>query len=146
MGLDIAGLGSIADFAKGVVDRIWPDPATKAKALQDLEELKQKGELAQLAADTGLMQAQIEVNKVEAASTNWFVAGWRPAVGWCCALGLLYETIIEPIARFTAVTMFHYAGAFPDIGTGLLTTTLTGMLGIGAMRTWEKVTKSEGNR
>jgi hypothetical protein len=50
------------------------------------------------------------------------------------------------MARFIAMTVFHYTGAFPDIATGILIATLTGMLGIGTMRTVEKVKGAEGNR
>lgn len=129
-----------------LIDHFFPDATKQAEAREKLLELQQKGALAELASETSLAQAQADINKIEAASTNWFVAGWRPAVGWCCAAGLLYETIAEPMARFIAVTIIHYTGTFPDIGTGLLTATLTGMLGLGGMRTYEKIKGAEGNR
>src|SRR3972149_5295208 len=90
--------------------------------------------------------AQIGVNLEEAKSTNWFVAGGRPAVMWICAGGLLYQAMLEPIARFTATVLFHYDGIFPTLDTALLTTILLGLLGLGAMRTVEKIRDVEGNR
>jgi hypothetical protein len=81
--------------------------------------------------------AQLEVDRAEAASTSWFVAGWRPFVGWVCGAGLAYVAIIEPCARFTA-TMSGYTGAFPPIDTTLTMQVLLGMLGMGALRTVEK--------
>ena len=99
-------------------------------------------------ADNGIaiQLAQIETNKVEAANTSWFVAGWRPAVGWICAAALGYAAIIEPMARFTAAVGFKYVGAFPVIDTVLTLQILLGMLGLGSMRSLEKVKSVEGNR
>ena len=90
--------------------------------------------------------AQIEVNKEEAKSANWFIAGWRPATGWICAFGLGYVAVLEPLARFVAQVGFHYSGSFPAIDTTLTMQVLLGMLGLGAMRSTEKVKKAEGNR
>lgn len=99
-------------------------------------------------ADNGikLALAQVDVNKTEAASTNWFVAGWRPATGWICAGALGYVAIFEPIARFAAQVWFHYTGGFPVIDTTLTMQVLLGMLGLGALRSTEKVKGAEGNR
>jgi hypothetical protein len=83
--------------------------------------------------------AQIGVDQVEAASDSVFVAGWRPAVGWVGALGLGYVAIVEPFARFLALVGFHYAGPFPVIDTSLTMQVLMGILGLGGMRTFEKV-------
>jgi len=90
--------------------------------------------------------AQIEVNREEAKSTNWFVAGWRPAVGWIGAAALAYAAIGEPLARFIAQVLFDYAGVFPQIDTTITMQVLFGLLGLGAFRSIEKVKHSEGNR
>jgi hypothetical protein len=90
--------------------------------------------------------AQIEVNKEEAKSLNVFVAGWRPFVGWVCGTGLAYVAIIEPVARFIAKVAFGYDGEFPAIDTTLTMQVLIGMLGLGALRTTEKVKGAEANR
>lgn len=81
--------------------------------------------------------AQIEVNREEARSMSVFVSGWRPATGWICAAGLAYAAMLEPCARFIA-TMAGYTGAFPAIDTNLTMQVLLGMLGLGALRTYEK--------
>ena len=77
-----------------------------------------------------LAKAQIEVNKAEAAHKSLFVAGWRPAIGWICGFALLYSTIISPVIGIWVEV--------PEIDTSLLTSTMLGMLGLGAMRTFEK--------
>ena len=89
--------------------------------------------------------AQLEVNKAEASSANWFVAGWRPFVGWTCAVALAYVAICEPLARFIAQVGFAYKGSFPIIDTSLTMQVLLGMLGLGAMRSVEKVKGASGN-
>jgi hypothetical protein len=138
MGLDVAGIGAVADFAGKVLERIFPDPTERLKAQTALTQLQESGELAKLAG-------QMEINKVEAASTNWFIAGWRPFVGWICGLGLAYVAIVEPIARFIALQL-AYKGAFPVIDTNLTMQVLLGMLGLAAARSIEKVKGAEGNR
>lgn len=84
--------------------------------------------------------AQIEVNKVEAASTNWFVAGWRPAVGWVCASALAYHYVVQPLASFLLVAVFHwpFGADLPKFDMESLLTVLLGMLGLGGLRTFEK--------
>ena len=88
--------------------------------------------------DIKLQLAQIDVNKEEAKSSNWFVSGWRPAAGWMCVFGLGYAAIIEPVLRFIAMVFFGYAGQFPILDTMLLGEILFGMLGLGAYRTFER--------
>ena len=139
MGLDITGLGAVFDFGSKVLERIFPDPTERLKAQTALSQLKESGELAQLAG-------QMEINKVEASSTNWFIAGWRPFVGWICGLGLAYVAIVEPLARFAAQVWFKYNGPFPLIDTSLTMQVLLGMLGLAAARSVEKIKGAEGNR
>ena len=88
--------------------------------------------------DQALDMAQIEVNKVEAASASLFTSGWRPYVGWGCGTAFLYQALFEPIARFLATVVFDYKGAFPVLDTTLTMQVLFGMLGMAGMRAWEK--------
>jgi hypothetical protein len=89
-------------------------------------------ELATMAERYGheLAKGQLEVNKVEAAHKSLFVSGWRPAIGWICGLALLYSTILSPILSIWFTV--------PPVESSLLTTVLMGMLGLGAMRSYEK--------
>jgi len=139
-------LSGLFDLGKGLIDRLFPDPAAKAAAQIELLRMEQTGALAQLAAETDLAKLQIQTNIEEAKSTNWFVAGWRPAIGWVCGAGLAYAALVEPFARFAAKVWFGYAGDFPVIDTGLTMQILMGMLGLGAMRSVEKVKGAEGKR
>ncbi len=93
-------------------------------------------ELAKLEAQA--LQNQTDINKIEAASTNLFVSGWRPFIGWICGYALAYVAIIEPALRFIAA-MAGYEGDFPTIDTTITMQVLMGMLGLGGMRSYEKV-------
>ena len=139
-------LSGLFDLGKGLIDRLFPDPAAKAAAQLELLKMQQAGELAQLAAETDLAKLQIQTNIEEAKSTNWWVAGWRPAIGWVCGAGLAYAALVEPFARFAAKVWFGYTGDFPVIDTDLTLQVMLGMLGLGAMRSVEKVKGAEGKR
>ena len=138
-------IGPILEIGKGIINRLFPDPAAAAAAQLELLKMQQNGDLAQLAADTDLAKLQIQTNIAEAAG-NWFTAGWRPCIGWVCGAGLAYAALIEPFARFIAKVWFGYTGEFPVIDTTLTMQILMGMLGLGAMRSVEKVKGAEGNR
>ena len=87
-----------------------------------------------------LAKGQLEVNKMEAASSSMFVAGWRPAVGWICALGFLSNFILIPMANF-ALALASVDIQIPMIDTSQMMPVLIGMLGLGTLRTVEKVRK-----
>tara|TARA_R110000765_G_scaffold93810_1_gene176909 strand:- start:5995 stop:6399 length:405 start_codon:yes stop_codon:yes gene_type:complete len=82
--------------------------------------------------------AQVEVNKAEAQHRSLFVAGWRPFVGWICAVALFYHFVLNPIILFSA----GWAGAeipeLPAFDMDSLMTVLLGMLGLGGLRSFEK--------
>ena len=103
----------------------------------DKERLAAEIEMKKL--DQAIDMAQIDVNKEEAKSQSVFVAGWRPAIGWTCGLAFAYAAVFEPMLRFAAQVWFGYSGAFPAIDTDLTMQVLFGILGLGALRTAEKV-------
>ena len=139
-------IAALLDLGGKLLDKVLPDPAAKAAAQLELLKLQQSGELAELAATTDLAKLQIQTNQEEAKTGNWFIAGWRPFIGWICGLGLLYVSLVEPIGRFVATVFFHYTGPFPVIDTSLTMQVMLGMLGLAAARTVEKVKNAEGNR
>lgn len=123
-----------------LLDKLIPDPEEAAKAKVQLMEMQQRGELAQLEAGTQIALAQSTTNTVEAASTRLFVAGWRPFVGWICACAVGFKYIGGPLLVMIA-TFFGHPVDLPDIDTDDLWPLLGGMLGLGALRTVEKVKK-----
>ena len=76
------------------------------------------------------LQGQLEINKIEAAHKSLFVAGWRPFIGWICGLGLAYNVIISQVLSIWF--------AVPEVDSNLLMPVMTGLLGLGAMRSYEK--------
>lgn len=121
-----------------VLDKVLPDATAAADAKLKALELAQRGELAVLDADTRLALAQLEVNKVE-AGTDLFRGGWRPAVGWVCVLGLGYQLVLRPLLPWVVKVCGADVPDLPSIDTETLMVLLTGMLGLGTLRTFEKV-------
>jgi len=130
-------IGSIIEVVGKVLDKVLPDPKAKADALQKLAELQQNGDLA-------VMAQQAEINKIEAASPNLFVAGWRPFIGWVCGSALAIQLVVAPLAVQIAA-MFGKHVPMVELDISLLSTTLVGMLGLAGMRTVEKLSGAQGN-
>ena len=129
--MSINPLDSVFELGKSVIERIWPDANKRAEEMRKLEELKQKGDLAELNAFVQLTMAQIKTNQIEAAHKSLFVAGWRPFIGWVCGVGLAYNVILSPILDIWFTV--------PEVKTELLYPVLMGMLGLGGLRTFEKL-------
>jgi len=124
-------IGSILDIGEKLIERLIPDPKQKAEALLKLQELQQSGDLAVIAG-------QNKINEIEAASPTLFVSGWRPFIGWVCGSALAFQLVLGPLVMW-ASTIVHRPVALPVMQTELLTTLLVGMLGLGGMRTVEKL-------
>jgi hypothetical protein len=117
-----------------VLDKIFPDKTKADEAKARLIELQMNGELQTL-------MAQLEINKEEAKSEHIFVSGGRPACIWIGAVALGYASVLEPIMRFVAKVAFGYEGEFPVIDTNITMQVLFGLLGLGAMRSFDKAQK-----
>ena len=117
----------------GLLDKFIPDK-DKANALaHEIATMSQKH------AQESVL-AQLEVNKVEASSSSLFVSGWRPAVGWVCVLGMAGNFIIIPLANFV-LALSDSNITIPLVDTATMMPVLMGMLGLGAMRSAEKIKK-----
>lgn len=114
----------------GLLDKFIEDKDTKNKLAHEISTMAERHAQE-------LAKGQLEVNKVEAAHKNMFVAGWRPAVGWVCVAGMAGNFIIIPLANF-ALAISGSATAVPLIALSEMMPVLMGMLGLGAMRTVEK--------
>jgi hypothetical protein len=137
-------LGPLADIIKGVIGRIWPDPQQQADAQFKLAQLVQSGELATMANDTSLQLAQIGVDSTEAGSENLFKSGWRPFIGWTCGSSFAWNFVMAPAATWAvnaanASGLVAHAITFAPADMSQMTPVLFGLLGLGAMRTVEKL-------
>lgn len=131
------GIGAIIDLGSKLIDRIIPDKEAKAEAQYKLLELAQKGELAALAAETELAKGQLEINKAEAANGNLFVSGWRPAIGWLCGAIFGANYVVVPFLAW--ISPLLGIAPPPRLEIGEVLPVLLGMLGLGGLRTVEKV-------
>lgn len=119
----MAILSSLIGPVTGLLDKFIEDKDQKIALAHEISTMAERHAQE-------LAKGQLEVNKVEAAHKNMFVAGWRPAIGWICGFALMYSTILSPILGIWYTV--------PPVDSSLLTTVLMGMLGLGAMRTVEK--------
>ena len=132
----------------GLIDRLIGPVSTildKVVADKDLKE-QLSHDIATMADrhSHDVIKAQIEVNKEEAKHSSLFVSGWRPAVGWTCTLALLSNFILIPMTNFILV-LADSDIAIPLIDVSTMMPVLMGMLGLGTMRTVEKINKVERN-
>jgi len=119
------------EIGSKLIDRLWADPTKAAEAKLALIALQQKGDLDEI-------MGQLKINATEAAHPSIFVSGWRPAVGWVCTLGLGMQFLVAPLITWVAL-VFGTTLVLPALDLGFLTTMLGGILGLGGLRTYEKV-------
>jgi hypothetical protein len=131
-------LTDLIGAATKILERVLPDPKARAEALLKLKEMEQAGELAKLNADLVIISGQNEVNKAEASNPHLFVSGARPFVLWVCASALAVQLVIGPLVVWGSALANHPV-QLPAMQTELLTTLLIGMLGLGGMRTLERL-------
>ena len=112
-----------------ILDKLIPDKDLKYKLQHELNQELHKANIAQL-----------EVNKVEAGHSSLFVSGWRPFIGWTCGLGMFGNFITIPFANFV-LALVSIDIVIPLVPLETMMPVLMGMLGLGAMRSFEKTRK-----
>ena len=125
-------ISTLMPIVTDVIGRFLPeDPQKRAEAEREIN-----AALAENLAKIDL--AQIEVNKVEAASRSLFVSGWRPCCGWVCAAALAYTYVLQPMFIFILAQTGHLV-EMPALDIAGLMPILMGLLGLGGLRSYEKV-------
>lgn len=119
--------GPLASGLFSIVDKLFTSDQERMEAKIKLLELEKSGELAQIA-----------VNTQEAKHTNLFVAGWRPFIGWVCGLSFAWVYLLQPVMYFVLSALGMPPFAVPYVEMADMLTVLMGMLGLGALRTYEK--------
>ena len=122
--MDITGLGAVSDLANTVINKIWPD--------------KSEAEKQKLVAAVTLVQGQLAINSEEAKNPNVFVSGWRPFIGWVCGSACAWNWIGLPITK-AGLALAGIALPISPADLSEMLPVLMGMLGLGALRTYEKV-------
>jgi hypothetical protein len=126
-------LNLLVPAVTGLLDKFIPDADEKAKLAHEISTLAEKQ------AHESVM-AQIAVNKEEAKHKSTFVSGWRPFIGWTCGVALSYHFVIQPLLIFV-LNATGQPVELPTFDMSSLMTVLMGMLGLGGLRTFEKVKK-----
>tara|TARA_B100001029_G_C14926253_1_gene374921 strand:+ start:52 stop:462 length:411 start_codon:yes stop_codon:yes gene_type:complete len=121
----------------GILDKVIEDKDIKNQLAHDISTMAERH-------SHEVITAQIAVNQTEAAHKSLFVSGWRPAVGWTCCLGLMGNFILIPFTNFV-LALNAMDIQIPMIDTSTMMPILMGMLGLGTMRTVEKLKKVERN-
>lgn len=129
-------LGPLIDGVRSVLDRVLPDPAERARAEVELLKAQAEGTFEQKAAQA-LALAQIDVNKAE-ATTDAYRGGWRPFVGWACAVAMAWQFVVRPVATFGLAVGGHSVAELPSLDPWLWEL-LFGLLGLNVTRTFEKL-------
>lgn len=123
--MSITGLGEVAGLATSIIDKIWPN--------------KSEQEKAELQAALVVVQGQLQVNQAEAASSSVFVAGWRPFIGWVCGSACAWNWIGLPVTKAGLLLAGGPALTLAPADLTEMLPVLMGMLGLGALRTTEKI-------
>ena len=114
-----------------LLNKFVPDQTEKLKLAHEIATLAEKQAHA-------IAMAQIEVNKVEAASNSIFKSGWRPFIGWTCGVAFAYHFVLQPLLIFVMTYAGHPVPELPEFDMASLMTVLGGLLGLGGLRTFEK--------
>lgn len=126
--------GDLIKEIGATVRQVIPNPEAQREFDLKIAELADKAD----ERDNQLLQGQIETNKVEAASANLFVAGWRPAIGWIGAAALGWTWIVAPLVNWIAALCGAHVTP-PALPADAIYPVILGMLGISASRTIEKM-------
>ena len=116
----------------GLLDKFIPDADLKNKLAHEV------ATMAETHAQE-LAKGQLEINKAEASSGSIFKGGWRPAIGWCCALSLFWTYFLQPFIAFGIGVAGLDIPPLPQLDMSALMPLMLGMLGLGGMRSFEKM-------
>jgi hypothetical protein len=134
-------LTPLLEMGKSLVAKLWPDPAQQAEAQARLLELQQRGELAELDAQLRLALAQADINRADATGASLMQRTWRPFIGWVGGLSLAYQFLLQPLLVWLSLNAGWQAP--PPLASDMLFSLVTQLLGLGALRTYEKVRNAE---
>lgn len=122
----------VAKLGDDILNAIWPSPEAKASAEAVAAKSAIDAYVAKAQVDMAPFVAQSDIDKVEASNPSVFIGGWRPALGWCCVSGFAYSFILRPI-----LSILPGLQDLPVLDSGTLMALTTGMLGLGAMHSYD---------
>jgi hypothetical protein len=124
-------LNALIDPVSKLLDKVVSDKDERDRLAHEISTLAES-QMHEIALQ------QIEINKLDAASSNWFQNSWRPSVGWICSLSMAYHFLVQPILVFS-LSAFGAEYDLPDFDMSSLMSVLFALLGLGAFRSYEKI-------
>ncbi len=121
-----------------LLDKLIPDPDARAKAQAELRRAEHEADLETLRLAISADTSQNTINLQEASTPSLYVAGWRPFIGWVCGVAFAYHFIAQPLFVFVLTSTGHSL-LLPRFDMETLSPVLMGMLGLGSLRTLEKI-------
>lgn len=125
------GAGKVVNDALGGVNKILDTVVTTSS---------ERGKI-----DIEFQSLQTKINELESNHASLFVSGWRPFVGWICGLGIGFNFVLRPILNYILLVFYPTTPIMESLDMGVLSTLITGMLGFGAIRTYEKIKNKSRN-
>lgn len=130
----------LGQIVPGLIDRVFPDQQAADAAKLEFLKLQQAGEFKQLDAELQVQLAQIQATAPANATEHPFIYGGRPAIIWICAAGLFYQLLLTPLLPWTLTVLgVHNVPPLPLLNEETLLFLTTSLLGLGGMRSYEKI-------
>jgi len=124
-------IGKLVDPVSNILDKVVEDKDQKARLAHEIATMAEKNSQA-------LMMQQLKILQADAQG-NWFQASWRPLIGWICGISLGINYMVAPIA-------LGFGFAIPQADMSVMMPLLLGMLGIGGMRSFDKLQKTDSKK
>lgn len=123
-----------------LLDRIIPDPQARERAKLELARSENASALQLITLAVQADTAQTRINETEAQHARLFISGWRPFIGWVCGVAFAYHFVLQPLLAF-AIANAGGEVRLPAFAMDELSTVLMGLLGLGGLRTLEKISR-----
>jgi hypothetical protein len=149
MAIDLTSIigANVGQFVNDIIARFKADPTIALEKSSELQLMQMQLQGKLIDQITAQVQGQLEINKQEATSTSWFVSGWRPFVGWILGAALAYDLVLQPFVMFLLAAFHWHAGTtpLPTLDSTQVSELLIPLLGLGTMRTVEKIQGAASN-
>lgn len=130
-------LGNLLGPVSDLLDKVIPDAGERARLAHEIATLAERQ-----AHEIALAQIELNKTETESAGGGWmgfFRAGWRPAVAWACTFAMTWHFLLQPVLIFAFAASGAEVPTLPEFDMGSLMTILLGLLGLGSMRTLERI-------
>ncbi len=132
------GLLALIPSVISIINKVIPDKSAAAKIQGEIMLMQAKGELSSIENEFNIAIRQLDANVEEAKSDSLFKSGWRPFVGWACSFSFILIFCLFPMIEMS-FALFGKAVAMPKLDLSVAINLLMGLLGMGALRSYERI-------